>query len=299
MTQDLLSLNRRFSIGEELLFTDRGNGFLVAEISNMHCSASIALNGAHLLSWIPRGEEPAIWISEDATFENGRSIRGGIPVCWPWFGAHPIDSSYPDHGFARTSIWEITTTDQHEDGSISIDLKLDVPAGYPLWPFATGCVISFRLGNTLDISLTTHNYSLEPLIIGQALHTYFNIGDIYRCKLHGLEGRNYLDKPSGFSRKQQHGEITFNGEVDRIYLDTPEQCLIEDSVLKRTIRIEKTGSRSTIVWNPWIQRAAEMGDLGENGYRNMLCVESANAAQDVVTLAPQANHTLGIRYTIT
>lgn len=296
MSSDIETLNSQFGIGDQIHFRNTGGGFIVAEIENDHCAASIALNGAHLLTWQPHDVEPVIWMSRDARFENGRSIRGGIPVCWPWFGSHSVEPSYPAHGFARTSLWQVAGSESLENGCSSITLRLDIPAGFRLWPFASSCEISFRIGRTLEIELTTHNHSSEPLIISQALHTYFRISDIEQVTVRGLDKRDYLDKPDNFARKHQLGDISFTGEVDRIYLDTTDDCLIIDPVLSRNIRIEKSGSHSTVVWNPWSERAAEMGDLGLNGWRTMLCVESSNAAQDIVSIAPGGSHTLGIRY---
>jgi len=297
MNQDITILNRDFAIDGQISFSTLADGFIVADVQNKHCTASIALQGAHLLSWTPAGEEAVIWMSEDAKFTTGKSIRGGIPVCWPWFGAHGSEASFPAHGFARTSIWEITGSRTLDDGRNRLSFRLQ-GGNQLMWPYSTTCDLHFTLGTTLETEITTINNSEESIIIGQALHTYFAIGDIHKTSVHGLDGRRYLDKPDGFKAKQQIGPITFNGEVDRVYLQTADECLIEDEELNRIISIEKTGSASTIVWNPWEERAAEMGDLGDDGYKNMLCVESANAAEDVVSIAAGGTHSLKVRYSI-
>lgn len=297
MNQDITLLNNQFAIGEQLSFRDAGNGFIVVDLNNSQCSASIALSGAHLLSWTPTGEQPVIWMSEDAQFINGKSIRGGIPVCWPWFSAHDSESDFPAHGFARTSIWHVKSTASTEDNTLIV-LQLQTEANAKIWPYQCSCEIRFDIGRELKIELTTMNNDHQPFTVGEALHSYFAIADIRNTSVSGLEKCSYLNKPTGFSRHDQVGPITFSDEVDRVYLNTTADNLIEDREMRRTIRINKSGSDSTIVWNPWLERAAEMGDLGENGYLGMLCVESANAAENVVTIDPGARHSLSVRYKI-
>ena len=298
MNQNLAALIKQFSISAHISFSDLGDGFIIADIKNEHCTASIALQGAHLLSWTPKNEQPVIWMSEDAQFSRGKSIRGGIPVCWPWFGAHVSEPSFPAHGFARTSIWEVKATGSFDNGSSYISFRLSTDGNNPIWPHSTSCELNFKLGKMLEIELTTNNNSTEALSIGQALHTYFAVGDIRNTTVSGLDGHPYLDKPDGFKRKQQHGPISFTTETDRVYLETPDDCQIEDRELNRSIHINKSGSASTIVWNPWQDRATEMGDMGKNGYLTMLCVESANAADDVVNINPDSSHTLSACYSI-
>jgi len=296
MHQDITLLNNEFAIDGQISFRELDNGFIIADIQNSNSTGSIALQGAHLLSWTPAAEKPVIWISGEAEFAKGKSIRGGIPICWPWFGAHTSQPSWPAHGFARTSLWQVSSTRSLENGDNSISLILNTTGNNPMWPWQCSCELTVRLGSELEIEITTTNNSHENITISQALHTYFAIGDIHQTSVHGLNGRPYLDKPEGFRRKQQFGPIIFNHEVDRVYLQTPDECLIEDQDTGRMISIEKSGSDSTIVWNPWADRAAEMGDLGENGYKSMLCVESANAAEDVVLILPGGTHTLAVRY---
>lgn len=298
MHQNIAVLNDRFTIDEKINFRDMGAGFIVAEITNRHGSASIALQGAHLLSWLPSGQSPVIWMSQDAKLARGQSIRGGIPVCWPWFGAHGSDSSFPAHGFARTALWDVKSTELLADDNCQIVFQLDVAADHPLWPQPILCELHVTLGTVLKMQLITTNTGNQGVVIGQALHTYFAVGDIRRITVAGLDGCAYLDKPDGFKQKLQRGPVTFDDEVDRIYLDTTNDCIIQDPVYRRNIRIAKTGSASTIVWNPWQQRAAAMGDMGKDGYRTMLCVESANAADDRIEIQPDGRHTLSVQYSI-
>jgi len=295
-------LNNEFSLqvaNNNLHFKTGKGGMPVVEIQNQQATAIISLQGAHLLSWIPEGEEEVIWLSEDANFAPGKSIRGGIPVCWPWFGAHESNADYPAHGFARTTNWEVLSTEALGNGTTRIRFttqpQLETEA---MWPVATTVIFQLTIGKKLQMELITHNNGSKPITISQALHTYFKVGDVSKVLLHGLDDVKYLDKLDGFKQKYQHGPLTFKNEVDRIYLDTAGDCVIEDKILNRNIVINKCGSHSTVVWNPWQETAAKMGDLGEEGYKKMLCVERSNAAEDIITIEPRKEHQLWVQYDV-
>jgi glucose-6-phosphate 1-epimerase len=299
---DLQQLNNEFSLevgNNNLHFITGKGGIPFVEIYNQHASALISLQGAHLLSWIPRGEEDVIWLSGDAKFAAGKSVRGGIPVCWPWFGAHETNPDFPAHGFARTTPWQVITTEAMSDGSTRINFTTQPLAdNEAMWPPETSVQYQLTIGKKLEMELITHNNSSESITIGQALHTYFNVADVSKVLLHGLADTYYLDKLDGFKRKHQKGPLSITEEVDRIYLDTASECVIEDKTHKRNIVIIKCGSHSTVVWNPWQETASKMGDLGANGYKKMLCVESANAAEDVVTIEPGKAYHLWLQYEV-
>ena len=295
-------LNQHFSFenGEHGLYFKSGQGDIpLVKIKNNQASATISMQGAHVLSWIPHGEDEVIWVSDDAKFAPGKSVRGGIPICWPWFGPHD-NNTYPAHGFARTVLWQIVSAEELSDGKSRItfsldttDLDADLQA---MWTQPTRAEIRITIAKTLTIEFTTFNLSDKPMTIGQALHTYFKINDVSNTKVYGLEGKDYLDKTDRFKRKTQIGSITIGEEVDRVYLQTPDDVIIEDE--KRKIIIRKQGSHSTVVWNPWQAVAEKMGDLGKDGYLNMLCVESANAAKDTVTIDPGKSCTLFVTYDV-
>lgn len=298
----LESLNHQHAIDTEttkVSFTEGEGGIPVIEIKNPHASASISLQGAQILSWIPEGEEEVVWLSSDATFAPGKSLRGGIPICWPWFGAHDSDASLPAHGFARTTMWHILSVEILEDDSTRLSFtNFADDHTRAMWPADTSIQYIVTIGKRLEMELITHNNGDSPIVIGQALHTYFNVGDIAETVVLGLENTDYLDKPDGFKRKHQIGAVVIEGEVDRIYLDTANDCIIDDSALKRQIIIIKSGSHSTVVWNPWREVADRMGDLGDEGYKHMLCVESCNAADDVVTIEAGKSHHLWVQYEV-
>jgi glucose-6-phosphate 1-epimerase len=293
------SLNQQFAIPDHLDFIEGPGGLPVARIRNALASSDIALQGAHVLSFQPNGEASVIWLSTQARFAPGKSVRGGIPVCLPWFGEHASDPGLPAHGFARTSDWNVISSVILPDGATRITFELiQTQTTRTHWPHSYRLRNIVTVGETLTVELSTENTGTAAFVIGEALHSYFAIGDIDAIRITGLEGCEYLDKLEAFKRKTQTGTVTISGEVDRVYLDTTADCVIEDHSLNRRIRIAKTGSRSTVVWNPWIEKSIQMGDMGENGYRGMVCVESVNAADNLVTVAPGETHSLRAVYSL-
>lgn len=298
MSNEIESLNRRFGIAGQVQFKTGPGGLAVADVTNAAGVATIALQGAHVMTWAPAGEHPVIWLSPAAKFAAGKSIRGGVPVCWPWFGPHATQATFPGHGYARTVPWEVIATKTRSDGTHLVFRLMESEATRAQWPHATEVTLAVTVGATLAFELSTRNRGTAPVTIGDALHTYFEVGDVRRVQVHGLDRCPYLDKVDGGQRKVQAGPVTIAGEVDRIYLDSAADCVIDDPDLKRRIRVSKSGSRSTVVWNPWIDKAAKMADFGTDGYLKMLCVESTNAAEDVVSVAPGATHVLAVTYSI-
>lgn len=300
---DIEQLNKDFSFANEyhhLIFKLGESGIPLIETANDQSTAIISLQGAHLLSWVPTGGDDVIWLSDDAKFALGKSVRGGIPICWPWFGAHEESSDYPAHGFARTVMWQVTNVEALSSDETRITFQLDTrqldDAQRAMWPSPTVAEYRLTIGKTLTMELTTFNHSDQAMTIGQALHTYFEVDCVSCTKLLGLEDKDYLDKTEGFKRKTQSAAVTINEEVDRVYLDTADDVIIDDG--KRKIVIKKQGSHSTVVWNPWKAVADKMGDLGEDGYLKMLCVESANAAGDTVNIPAGESYTLRVTYDI-
>jgi len=291
-------MNKQFGLTEELSFRDAGGGFIVIDVENRNCTASIALQGAHLMTWQPKGEEPVIWMSPVATLAKGKSIRGGVPVCWPWFGPHATNPEFPGHGFARTVAWDVIGTASLDSGSTRISFRI-AECSTDQWPCEVPAEMHMVIGRELELELVTINKNDEIFTVGDALHTYFKVGDVSRIAIRGLDGCDYLDKVDNGVRKTQKGDVTIAGEVDRIYLDQGQDVFIDDPVMKRRIRIEKRSSHSTIVWNPWIEKCRKMGDFGsDDGYLGMVCVESANAAKDVFDIAPGESHQLWVRYSV-
>ena len=297
---DVTTLNQKFAIPGQLEFTEDVGGLIIARIVNKQAQSTIALQGAHVMTFEPVGEKPVIWLSPAAKLVRGKSIRGGVPICWPWFGAHATDSTFSAHGFARTVPWQVVASEALSDGGTRITFELpqsSIPSAQ--WPHACRVRNIVTVGKEMSVELVTENTGQAMFEIGEALHTYFVISDVDKVRITGLEGCAYLDKVGDWQRKTQDGAITIAAEVDRLYVDTDSDCLIDDSGHKRCIRIAKRASRSTVVWNPWVEKAAKMGDFGsDTGYRGMVCVESANAAENVVKIAAGATHSSHVTYSI-
>jgi glucose-6-phosphate 1-epimerase len=294
----IATLNQKFAIANQLKFVEGEGGLVMAEIANSHSTARIALQGAHLVTWQPNDQEPVVWVSKFAKYAAGKSIRGGVPICWPWFGAHATDSKLPGHGYARTVMWEVLETKSLPEGATYIRFGLvETDATRAQWPNPSTVQIEYSVGKALGVNLVTKNTGTQAFTVGEALHTYFHISDVGQMTIRGLEGCEYMDKAGGLSeQKTQEGGIVIEREVDRVYMNTTADCVIEDKGLKRAIRIAKQGSRSTVVWNPWTEKADKMGDFGPEGHRGMVCVESANALGDVVNVAPGETHKLSVVY---
>ncbi len=297
------ALNDRFAIPFKLRFKPLGDGLIAADITNAHGTASLSLQGGHLLGWQPASTAaPVVWISPAATFAPHTAIRGGIPICWPWFGAHASESSFPAHGFARTQPWQVTGTRSLEDGSTEIALSyLPTEAMQTYWPqshASSRLDILVNVGESLKIALITRNLGEADFTLTEALHTYFHVGDVAQVQVEGLDGVHFHDKAAGWTQGDQTGPIGFAAEVDRVYVNTPDRCTIVDPALQRRIHIHKLGSQSTVVWNPWAARAAQMGDLGQVGWKNFVCIESANALHNAVTIPAGQSHTLAVEYRV-
>ncbi|MDX8398614.1 MAG: D-hexose-6-phosphate mutarotase [Gallionellaceae bacterium] len=295
---DFTTLNQNFGIAGHLEFVPDVSGLAIAHIANSHAQAAIALQGAHIMRFQANDEQPLIWLSPVAKLVQGKSIRGGVPICWPWFGAHASDATFPGHGFARTVAWHVAASEALPDGSTRIEFELpqsSIPAAQ--WPHPCRCRLVATVGKVLTVELITENTGETAFDSGEALHTYFAISDVDQISISGMEDCTYLDKVGVAETRTQQGTIQISSEVDRIYIDTAADCLIEDRGLKRRIRIAKSGSQSNVVWNPWVEKSAKMGDFGSNtGYRGMVCVESANAASNIVTVSPGSTHCLRVVY---
>lgn len=283
------ALDPTHQIPSELWYEDIAPAYPVIRIKNAFASASIALHGAHLFDYTPHDQQPVIFTSEQAIFREGKAIRGGIPVCWPWFNAHPSDPSMPSHGFARDRFWQLSSSASTPDGTI-VTLELDT-SELDIWPHTTRLTLTILVGAKLELKLTTHNLGKEPVTIGGALHTYFCVGDIEQISLTGLENTRYLNTVD-HTEHQQSGPIQFLAETDNVYKETRAEVVIHDPVLQREISVAKSGSTSTVVWNPWIEKSASMADLPNDAYKSFVCIEAANAHEDIYEVGPNESHTL-------
>jgi len=285
------ALNGRLGSAGRVSFKAGPGGLPVAAITNAHASGTVALLGGQVTAFQPYGHEPVLWVSKRSYHEIGRAVRGGIPVCWPWFGPHPTDPGKPSHGFVRTRMWSVLGADIVGNGATQVRLGIsDASDTRALWPHRFELEISVAIGEELRVDLVVRNPGSEEWTCTGALHTYLNVRDVTRIAIHGLDGCCY-DEDSAEPRLQR-GPVTIGSEVDRVYFDTTSPCTIEDPGLRRRIRIAKAGSRSTVVWNPWIEKARRLQDFGDDEYLDMVCVETANTRYDPVTLPPGGEHRL-------
>jgi glucose-6-phosphate 1-epimerase len=293
--QTLDQLNASFAI-PGVLFFDEHNNLLRARITTPACSGELYLHGAHVTAWQPADQEPALFLSERSDFAPGKAIRGGIPIIFPWFGsrtATPGDprTDGPTHGFARTQEWRLdfgayTADELHL--SLSLEpTELSRSLGYD--KFLLAYQITF--GPELKLRLSVANDGEKPMRVEEALHTYLHVGDVEQARVHGLFETEYLDKTDSFVRKTQTDPVlTFTGATDRPYLNTTSPIVVDDPILHRRITVTKSNSNTTVIWNPWAN--AGLADMSADGWRRMLCVESANAAENALTLRPHEAHVL-------
>ena len=287
-------LNQEFAIKGHVEFITGQGGFAVAKIKNKLGSAAISLYGAHVLSFIPTSQKDLLWMSPDSIFEKGKPIRGGIPVCFPWFGPHATDGSKPLHGFARINEWKVNKTESLEDGSTRIILTFESNSNtLKIWPFAFAARINLIVGKVLELNLTYSNTGTEAFVCSDALHSYFNISDITKISIVGLGGHYYYWGPGKEAdNKQVEERLEITREENRRYINHSGDCLLSDDGWKRNIRVAKHGSRVTVVWNPWVEASKTMADLPDNGYETFVCIEAANTYDDSVRLNPGEDHSI-------
>ena len=259
------------------------NGFKYIEIQNNQAEAKIALQGAHLFHYKVKDESSLLWLSKAAYFKEGKAIRGGIPVCFPWFGPNRDNPDLPQHGFARTALWTVVLEEEIDEGTTHIQLQLKSNAHtLEQWAYLFDVTLDITIGHELSIALHVTNTDTKPFEISTALHTYFSVSDIDNVTIKGLENRTYYDslKERTFIQK---GDVCIQEEVDRVYVNPSEPITLLDGDTKVTLHRE--GSNSLVVWNPWIEKSKKMSDMTEDVYRTMVCL-------DARVLQPNESHIL-------
>jgi glucose-6-phosphate 1-epimerase len=263
-------------------------------------SADIYLHGAHVTHFQPVGAEPVLFMSGQSAFESGKPIRGGIPIVFPWFGPGIGPPRTPPHGFARLKQWDIESCDVRNDGSVRVVLSLESDdETLRQWPFAFVMRYIVIVSDSLSATLEVKNISGKPMEFEEALHTYLNVADVRKIMVNGLDATEYSDRTAaGAIKKQVESPINIIGETDRAYLHTQSSCSVQDSVMGRTITIDKEGSDVTVLWNPWIAKAKAMADFGDDEWPSMICLETANALDCAVKLADGATHRMSARISL-
>jgi len=287
------ALNRRLGIPGVAQVVPGNGGLPKVSLATYAASAEIYLHGAQVTSWRPAGAEEAIFLSEHSRWEAGRAIRGGIPICFPWFRAKADDPAAPAHGFVRTKEWRLNSIGVEKDGSvIAIFSTQSDESSRRWWPREFHLVHRVTIGSVLRLELTVTNTGSTPFRFEEALHTYFRVGDVESVRIRGLDSVRYLDNTDGNREKIQSGEVAIAAPTDNAYLDARGSIELVDPILRRGLRTGKENSATTIVWNPWQQGAAALSDLGKDEWRQMTCVEASNILGSAISLAPGEQHTL-------
>ena len=291
LTRDFAAAGTRWETGPGDL------PFLIVDTDQ--CSARVTPYGAHLCTWTPTGQSHSIlFLSPRSPFAAGKAIRGGVPVCFPWFGAHASgDRTKPSHGFARTRMWDVAGVTADAAGAITVDFRLTADAETrACWDADFEAHLVLVLGRSLELTFAVVNRGTATIAYEAALHSYFTVADVERIRLHGLVRTTYLDKVDALKEKVHgNGPIVVAGETDRVFLKTAATCTIDDPGLARRTRIEKSGSLATVVWNPGRAKGEAMADVGPDAWREFVCVETAQCGIHAVELAPGARHAMTAR----
>jgi D-hexose-6-phosphate mutarotase len=251
----------------------------------------IYLQGGQVTSFQVAGDE-LLWMSDSARFEPGAAIRGGIPLCWPWFGESLDNAEWPKHGFARVSKFELISHEETPEIA-SVTLRLDSGAGIEGWGSNMQLDVDIRLSDHLWMEMRTTNHSDKSQLIGAALHSYFRVSCIENVAIPSVTGLDYLDKTAGYTQQVQSEALVVTGEIDRVYNNPLHSAELVDSGLERRVAIEAWGNTDMVVWNPGPYVAASMADFDDEGYREMICIEPAMALENRVSLAPGETHVIG------
>ena len=295
---DINELNEHFGLPGVLAFHATASGLKYASITTPQAAATIYLQGAHVAAWQPKGKQPVIFVSRKSELTPGKPIRGGVPIAFPWFANRHDGKTGPSHGFARIQEWTLAFAalagdDLHMTFTLG---PTEISRGLGFDNFRLAYQVT--LGHTLTMQLTVANDAVEPLVFEEALHTYYAVSDIHEISIEGLDGVTYLDKNDGLKAKQQQGAITITGPTDRVYQNTASTCVIHDAGNKRHITVAKTGSNTTVVWNPWESGALKISDLDPTEWHEFVAVETVNAAANAITLAKGETHVMQARVSV-
>lgn len=258
------------------------------EIKNENATAKIALQGAHVFEYKRSGEDDLLWLSEVSDFERGKAIRGGVPICWPSFGAN--NPELPQHGFARTSLFELISSSEIDTKTTEVELRLrHTQESLKVWNYKFDLLLKVTITDKLMMELKTINTDEKEFKLTQAFHSYFKVSDISNAVVKGLDKKLCFDTLTNRNFVQE-GDIIFNQEFDKVYQKVDNEIILNDK--EKTIHIENEGSSSIVVWNPWIDKCKRMSAMKNEAYKEFVCIESANAFEDFKVIKPKESHTL-------
>ncbi|KAF1071138.1 MAG: putative glucose-6-phosphate 1-epimerase [Pseudomonas citronellolis] len=287
-----------YRIDEEL-----NDELLCWRVQTPHGEALIAQQGAQLLSYQPHEQPPLVWLSDTAAFKRGQSLRGGVPVCWPWFGdlkRNPIEvrntvvgDSAPAHGLVRTLDWQLGDIEESAEALV-LNFSVNAAGGLPGWAHEAELSLQMRFSERLSLRLTTHNLGDKPLPLSQALHTYFAVSDVREVSIDGLQGTRYIETLENWEERNQAGVVRIKGETDRIYLGLDRPLAIHDPKWQRRILIQAEHSQSAVVWNPWIDKARRLSQFRPDAWQDMLCIETARVWDNTLSVAPGRSESMSV-----
>ncbi|HGF7508524.1 TPA: D-hexose-6-phosphate mutarotase [Vibrio cholerae] len=286
---DLLSLKTVTTLSDCVTIAEQDQVKIVRVIHDK-ARAAISLHGGHVLSFQPKGQADLLWMSSQAIYDGKAALRGGIPVCWPWFGR----IAAPAHGFARNQEWKLIEHRENEQGVI-VTLGLQAtPESLAIWPYQFDVRLHVEIRESLTVTLDVTNTDSKAWTFSGALHTYLHVGDIRETQTSGV-GTEYIDSLQNSRLCTQHGLLTLTDTIDRVYTQPEPLITVQDPALARTLTFENQGHNSAVLWNPWQQGAQSMADMNDEGYLHFLCVEStlhAPSLAEGITLQPGQNHQL-------
>jgi glucose-6-phosphate 1-epimerase len=283
-------LNRRFGIPAIAKVVEGNGGLPKVRIATPLGVAEMYLHGAHVTSWKPTGAEEALFVSSESRWADGHAIRGGVPICFPWFRGKADDPKAPAHGFVRTKAWQLESIVRDWD-VVTVSMFTASDEGTKRWwPADFRLVHRAMFGSKLGQELVLTNAGARSLRFEEALHTYLRIGHVDKARVQGLNAVHYLDNTDSNQEKMQHGELVIDSETDRAYVNTQHAIELEDRSLRRRIRVAKNNSLTTVIWNPWAQKTRAMSDLGDDEWTQMICIETSNVCDFAVDLAPGQQH---------
>ncbi len=286
-------LEEQFAIEGEVGFAELEGELPFISIFNKFADVDICLQGAQITTYRPQNGMDVLWMSPDNTFDNGKPIRGGIPICFPWFGPAG-DKSLPAHGFARNMVWNVLETKSLPAGETLVKLILKSNnETKTMWPFEFEAVLSVQIGSKLTVMLTITNTGKRTFTYGSALHSYFNVSSVEHIGIDGLQNVAFYEEFGTELFAIKEPLRTLRGHVNSRYIDHEGPCAILDTAFMRTILVEKTGSKVTVLWNPGAETCGNFADIPEDGFHSFVCLEAVNAYNDMITLEPGSSHTTG------
>jgi glucose-6-phosphate 1-epimerase len=290
---DIATLNERFAVNSAVRFVEGNSGMIKVELTFDEARLELYLQGAHITRYQPAAGIEVLWMSDSALYHPGKALRGGIPLCWPWFGAHADNPDQPQHGYARTSQFQVSSAIA-DHRATSITLTLDAAqAPWPDWQNRAALELEIRLSDALWMEMRSYNLSDSPLTLSNALHSYFLISQRQQAIIPAVTQLTYLDKLQNYLPQQQTCDITFDSEVDRVYQAPPASIDLLDEGRDINTSISSWGNNNLVIWNPGEQKARQMNDFDDRGFEQMICIEPANALAQSITLLPGEYHRLG------